>query len=104
LTKPLDDTFLHGVTRETLIDLARHLGYEVIERDFTVADIKDWIGHGEAALSGTAAVLAGVGSFIHDGVHYTVGDGAIGPNTRRLREALTGIQFGQDNAPFGWLS
>lgn len=104
LTKPLDDTFLHGVTRDSVMRLAAHLGYEIIERDFTVDDIKAWIVAGEAMLSGTAAVLAGVGTFVHDGQHYTVGDGGIGANTQRLRDALTAIQFGREADPFEWLS
>src|SRR5690625_2542026 len=104
LTKPLSDAFLHGVTRDSVIHLARHLGYEVIERDFTVDDIKAWIPSGEAMLSGTAAVLAGVGSFINDGREYTVGDGNIGKNTTRLRDALLAIQSGRGDDPFDWLS
>ncbi|HEX7338831.1 MAG TPA: branched-chain amino acid aminotransferase [Rhodanobacteraceae bacterium] len=104
LTKPLDGSFLHGVTRDSVIHLARHLGYEVVERNFTVDDIKAWIPTGEAVLSGTAAVLSGVGTFIHDGKEYTVGDGNIGPNTQRLREALLAIQSGHSEDIFGWLS
>lgn len=104
LTKPLDSSFLHGVTRDSVVTLAKHLGYEVIERDFTVDDIKDWIKTGEAMLSGTAAVLAGVGKFVHDGREYVVEDGGIGPNTQRLREALVGIQTGTGQDVFGWLS
>lgn len=104
MTKPLNSAFLHGVTRDAIITLARHLGYEVIERDFTVAELKDWIRTGEAALSGTAAVLAGVGSFVHDGQEFTVGDGRAGPNTQRLREALVAIQTGVAEDRFEWLS
>ncbi|MDN5849981.1 MAG: aminotransferase class IV, partial [Nitrococcus sp.] len=104
MTKPLASTFLHGVTRDCVITLARHLGYEVIERNFTVAELKDWIRVGEAALSGTAAVLAGVGAFIHNGTTYTVADGRVGPNTLRLREALTAIQSGAVEDRFGWLT
>jgi branched-chain amino acid aminotransferase len=104
MTKPLDGSFLHGVTRDSVITLARHLGYEVIERDFTVDEVKDWIRTGEAALSGTAAVLTGVGTFIHEGKEYTVADGKVGPNTQRLREALVAIQSGQAEDLFGWLS
>ncbi|HEX5515226.1 MAG TPA: branched-chain amino acid aminotransferase [Gammaproteobacteria bacterium] len=104
MTKPLDGSFLPGITRDSLITLARHMDYEVIERDFTVDELKDWIRTGEAALSGTAAVLSGVGTFIHDGKEYTVGDGRVGPNTQRLREALTAIQFGVAEDPFGWLT
>jgi len=104
LTKPLDGSFLHGVTRDSVIALARELGYEVIERDFTVAELRDWIRTGEAALSGTAAVLAGVGTMIHRGERLTVGDGGVGPNTARLREALVAIQSGIAEDRHGWLS
>lgn len=104
MTKPLDSSYLHGVTRDAVITLARHLGYEVIERDFTVSELKDWIQGGEAALSGTAAVLAGVGTFVHEGIEYTVSDGDVGPNTRRLRQALTDIQTGVADDIFGWLT
>lgn len=104
MTKPLDGSFLHGVTRDSVITLARHLGYEVLERDFTVDEVKDWIRTGEAALSGTAAVLTGVGTFIHEGKEYQVGDGRVGRNTQRLREALVAIQTGVAEDPFGWLS
>jgi len=104
LTKPLADSFLHGVTRASLLTLAADLGYEVIERDFTVADMRDWIRTGEAALSGTAAVLAGVGRMVHRDETLTVGDGRVGPNTHRLREALTAIQTGRAEDRHGWLS
>lgn len=104
MTKPLDGSFLDGVTRNSILTLAADLGYEVIERNFTVADIKQWIRNGEAALSGTAAVLAGVGSFVHEDQEFPVGDGDVGPNTQRLRQALTDIQFGDRPDPHGWLT
>ena len=104
MTKPLDGNFLDGVTRSSILTLASDLGYEVIEKNFTVADIKAWIGQGEAALSGTAAVLAGVGSFVHNGEVIPVRDGKVGPNTARLRDALNDIQFGKSQDPHGWLS
>ena len=103
LTKPLDDSFLHGVTRDSVLRLAEKLQYRVIERDFTVDEIFDWVAAGgEAALSGTAAVLAGVGTFIHQGREIPVGDGQTGSNTRRLREALTAIQRGESGDDFGF--
>ncbi|ARM85082.1 branched-chain amino acid aminotransferase [Marinobacter salarius] len=104
LTKPLDASFLHGVTRDSVITLARDLNYDVIERDFTVAEVMDWIQTGEAALSGTAAVLSGVGSFVHKGATYKVGDGSAGPNTRKLSDALRALQSGRTEDRFGWLS
>ena len=67
LTRSLDTTFLHGVTRDSLITLARDNGYEVSERIFHVNEMLEWVKTGEAALSGTAAVLAGVGTLIYRG-------------------------------------
>src|SRR5450432_1854970 len=67
LTRSLDTTFLHGVTRDSLLTLARDLGYTVSERPFDVAEMLEWVKTGEAALSGTAAVLAGVGTLIYRG-------------------------------------
>ncbi len=65
LTRSLDSTFLHGVTRDSLLTLGRDLGYKVTERKFDVLEMLDWAHKGEAALSGTAAVLAGVGTLIY---------------------------------------
>jgi branched-chain amino acid aminotransferase len=104
LTKPLDPSFLHGVTRDSILRLAERLGYRIVERDYSVKELFEWIEHGEAALSGTAAVLTGVGSLVHNGNTYTVGAGVIGPNTRRLCDALTDIQQGTAPDEFGWTS
>ena len=104
LTKPLDKSFLHGVTRDSILRLAERLGYRVVERDYSVTELFEWIEHGEAALSGTAAVLTGVGSVVYKGKTHTVGDGVVGPNTRRLCDALTDIQQGTAPDEFGWLS
>jgi branched-chain amino acid aminotransferase len=103
LTRSLDTTFLHGVTRDSLLILAADTGYRVSERVFNVAEMLDWVKTGEAALSGTAAVLAGVGTLIHRDVEYRVGNGEVGPLTRALRGQLVAIQ--QGNAPdrHGWL-
>ncbi|MEA3158654.1 MAG: branched-chain amino acid aminotransferase, partial [Gammaproteobacteria bacterium] len=67
LTRSLDSTFLHGVTRDSLLTLGRDMGYAVSERKFDVLEMLDWVRTGEAALSGTAAVLTGVGTLIYAG-------------------------------------
>jgi branched-chain amino acid aminotransferase len=103
LTRSLDSTFLHGVTRDSLLRMAPSMGYEVEERIFTVEEMLDWTKDGEAALSGTAAVLAGVGTLVLDGREHTVGDGEVGPHTRKLRAELVGIQQGEIPDTHGWL-
>jgi branched-chain amino acid aminotransferase len=104
LTRSLDATFLHGVTRDSLLTLARENGYEVEERVFDVAEMLSWVTDGEAALSGTAAVLAGVGTLIHQYREHSVGDGEVGPLTRALRERLVSIQRGEIADSHAWLS
>jgi branched-chain amino acid aminotransferase len=103
MTRSLDSTFLHGVTRDSLITLARDRGFDVSERLFNVAEMLDWVKSGEAALSGTAAVLAGVGALIHRGTEHRVGDGDVGPVTRSLRAQLVAIQQGEAPDRHGWL-
>jgi branched-chain amino acid aminotransferase len=102
LTRSLDSTFLHGVTRDSLLTMAREMGFKAEERLFDVAEMLEWVKTGEAALSGTAAVLAGVGTLVYDGREHKVGNGEIGPVTSKLRAALVAIQNGQSPDTHGW--
>ncbi len=104
LTRSLDSTFLHGVTRDSVLTLAREEGYRVEERVFDVAEMLEWVRTGEATLSGTAAVLAGVGTLIYHGEEHRVGSGDVGPNTRKLRERLVSIQRGESQDTHGWMT
>jgi len=103
LTRSLDSSFLHGVTRDSLLTLADDLGFRPEEREFDVAEMLEWAKNGEAALSGTAAVLAGVGTLIHRGQEFRVGSGQVGPLTQKLRAHLVAIQQGQIEDRHGWL-
>ena len=103
MTRGLDTTFLHGVTRDSLLTLARDRGFKVSERVFGVQDMLEWVKSGEAALSGTAAVLAGVGTLIYRGTEYRVANGDVGQQTRALRAELVAIQQGESPDPHGWL-
>ena len=106
LTRSLDATFLHGVTRDSLLTLARARGYDVSERIVTLDETLAWIARpdGEAALSGTAAVLTGVGTLIHGGREHRVGNGEVGGETQALRAALIAVQRGESPDEFGWLT
>jgi branched-chain amino acid aminotransferase len=103
LTRSLDTSFLHGVTRDSLITLARDSGYQVSERAFDVKEMLEWAKAGEAALSGTAAVLAGVGTLIYRDQDTQVGSGDVGPLTRALRAQLVAVQQGEAADKHGWL-
>jgi len=104
LTRSLDSTFLHGVTRDSLLTMARDDGYSIDERVFNVSEMLEWSKDGEAALSGTAAVLAGVGVLIHRGKEYQLSGGEVGPTTQELRQKLVAIQRGEIADKHGWIT
>jgi len=104
LTRSLDATFLHGVTRDSLLTMARDDGYKVDERTFDVSEMLEWARDGEAALSGTAAVLAGVGVLVHQGKEYRLSGGEVGPVTQELRQKLVSIQRGEIADRHGWIT
>ena len=102
ITRHLDESFLHGVTRASVITLAADLGYTVEERSVPIEELRAWVAEGEAFLSGTAAVLAPVGTIAIGDEKLQVRDGQPGTNTIRLRDALTDIQLGNAPDPHGW--
>ncbi len=103
ITKPLDGSILPGVTRDSLLTLARELGYTIEERDFTVDELLDSTADSECVLSGTAAVLTSVSELVHNDTTYQVGNGHVGPHTQKLRQALTDIQAGKNQNYSHWL-
>ncbi len=104
ITKPLDSTFLHGMTRDSILKLAAENGYKVVERNFTVNELLELVKTHEAALSGTAACLSSVGTLVYQGREIKVCDGDAGPNTAKLRKALQDIQYGLAPDTHGWLT
>jgi branched-chain amino acid aminotransferase len=102
LTPALTDAYLHGVTRDSLLRVAASLGWRVTERTVTVDDVVAWIARpgAELALTGTAAVVASVGTLVVDGTPRPVGTPGASPRTDELRAALIAIQTGR--TPFAW--
>jgi len=106
ITPPLGGTILPGITRASIIELARDLGLRVEERPYAFDTWRSDASSGlvrEAFACGTAAVIAAIGEVRHVGGSFKIGDGQDGPVTRRLREQLTGLQRGAYPDPHGWL-
>lgn len=106
ITKNLDESFLHGITRDSILTLARDMGMNVEERSLSVDELleRSQKPHCEAALSGTAAVLTPVGTMLHNDREYQVGNGRAGTTTAKLRKALNDIQWGLAEDKHGWLT
>jgi branched-chain amino acid aminotransferase len=104
ITKSLDTTFLHGMTRDSILKLGAELGYKISERPFQVEELLEKISTYEACLSGTAATLSPVGALVYRGEEIQVRDGQPGPNRARLQKALQDIQYGLATDTHGWLT
>lgn len=101
ITKPLTDEFLHGITRDSVLKVAADMGYKISERNFTVDELKASVEQGaEAILTGTAAVISPVTSFVIEGKELTVQSQEHG---NKIRKAITDIQFGLAEDKYGWL-
>ena len=106
LTPPLGGTILPGITRKSLIALARDEGLTVREEAYSFEQWQADVASGrlkEAFACGTAAVIAGIGTVKFAGGEFTIGTGDTGPVTTRMREALVGIQRSQRNDAYGWV-
>ncbi|MEP0773967.1 MAG: branched-chain amino acid aminotransferase [Acidobacteriota bacterium] len=109
-TPPTSGTILEGVTRESIRVVCRELGLPFVERHIHIEEVFNGLESGDCSEifgCGTAAVVSPVGELV-DVVNgqekvYRVGDGNEGPIARRLRERLTGIQFGEYPDTYGWL-
>ena len=101
ITKPLTEEFLHGVTRDSVLRVAANLGYQVSERNFTVAELQAAVENGaEAILTGTAAVVSPVTSLVIDGKEIVLKSQERGMS---IRKAITDIQYGLAEDRYGWL-
>lgn len=107
ITSPLHGTILDGITRRSVLTLAREMGVEVEERALTVDEIFEGVESGrltEAFGTGTAVVISPVGQFTYRDRTVTIDDGkTTGELTQKLYDVLTGIQYGRLADPHGWV-
>jgi branched-chain amino acid aminotransferase len=105
VTPPLSGSILPGVTRDSVIQLARHWGWTVHERPITIGEVVDGLSSGqihEIFGTGTAAVISPVGEICYKDRHHRVGAGQVGEWAQRLYDEIVAIQYGQKADPFGW--
>jgi branched-chain amino acid aminotransferase len=106
VTPALSGSILEGITRESIIRLARDRGIKVEERRMHVDDWKNGVASGEITevfACGTAAVVTPIGELKGEG--FAVGDlnAPAGELTMSLRQELTDIQYGRRPDPHGWM-
>jgi branched-chain amino acid aminotransferase len=105
VTPALTGSLLAGVTRDSLLTLARDLGYTAEEDKISTDSWREDAASGaltEVFACGTAAVITPVGTVKSADGNWTMGDGTSGPITLQLRQALLDIQTGKAPDPHGW--
>lgn len=105
-TPPLGGTILPGITRKSLIQIARDSGLTVVEKPYSFEEWQADAASGrlkEAFACGTAAVVAAIGTVKFDGGQFSITGDQNGPVTTRLREALVSLQYGNSADPYGWV-
>lgn len=106
VTPPLGGTILPGITRDSLITLAREEGLTVREERYAIDQWQADAASGrlrETFACGTAAVVTPVGKVSAPDWSFTIGNGGPGEVTTRLRDRLVSIQRGEGADPHGWL-
>jgi branched-chain amino acid aminotransferase len=106
VTPELSGSILDGITRSSILQLARDRGMQVEERKVSFNEWKDGVASGaiaEVFACGTAAVITPIGELKGEG--FSIGDinAPAGTITMAIREQLTGIQYGRIPDRHGWL-
>ena len=107
LTPALTGTILPGITRDSLLTLARDEGLTLREDRYSIDQWRKDSASGrlvETFACGTAAVVTPVGKVCSHEGEFTVGAGGPGPITQRLKDRLVAIQRGAAADPHGWMT
>jgi branched-chain amino acid aminotransferase len=105
-TPPLTGSILEGITRDSILTLARDAGIAVREQGYTLEQWRTDAASGrlrECFACGTAAVLSPIGTVRTADGDFTIGNGGGGSATARLKETLVDIQRGRVKDVRGWV-
>jgi len=101
VTPELGDTILPGITRDSILTLAKDLGIKTQERKLAVAEVMD---QGvECFVTGTAAGVSYLESLTHQGRTTVFSGGKMGPISQQLQKTLKGIQYGVLPDTHSWM-
>ncbi len=105
VTPQLSGSVLNGITRRSVIEIAKKENLAVESRRITIDEVLEAGKKGqlrEVFGSGTAAVISPVRLIHHAGQKIDIGDGNIGPLAKKMFDTITGIQYGELDDPFNW--
>ncbi|MGQ9499738.1 MAG: branched-chain amino acid aminotransferase [Dissulfurimicrobium sp.] len=106
VTPALSGSILPGITRDSVLTIAREQGLKVEERAISIDEVIEKTKNGdlkECFGTGTAAVISPVGSLFYKGVNYQINGGKTGPYAQALFDEITHIQYGEIKDRYGWV-
>ena len=106
VTPMLNGSILPGITRDSVISLAKSWGMKVSERKISIEEIVKSQETGqlkEVFGSGTAAVISPVGMIKYEDKIISIADEKVGPVALKLYKELTDIQYGKSEDKIGWI-
>jgi branched-chain amino acid aminotransferase len=106
ITPALNGSILPGVTRNSVIELAKKWGDKITERKISIDELME--AHDAGSLqevfgSGTAAVISPVGEIKYDDKIITIAGNEVGPFANKYYKAITDLQYGQTEDAMGWI-
>ena len=106
VTPELNGSILPGITRKSVIELAKHWNEKVSERKISIDELMQ--AHAAGSLkevfgAGTAAVISPVGHIKYGEREVSVNDNQTGPVAMKYYNAITDIQYGKAEDPLGWI-
>ena len=105
VTPPLSETILDGVTRDSLLTVARDLGFNTEERPVSVSELETAFRNNtiaEAFGVGTAAVIAPVNTININNTDFHLPEYSHGNLSHKLKQKLEAIRTGQEDDPYNW--
>ncbi len=106
VTPELCGSILPGITRRSIMTLAKDMGISVTERRIAMEELYEAAKKGELEEvfgAGTAAVVSPVGRLLWDDREIVVNGGKMGELTKTFYDTLTGIQYGRLPDKYGWV-
>ena len=106
VTPELDGSILNGITRRTVLAVAKSWGVPAVERRISIDEVI--AAHKDGTLeevfgSGTAAVISPVSALAYKGEEMVIGDGKIGPFAQKMYDFIEGIHTGEIEDTFGFI-
>ncbi|SER27097.1 branched-chain amino acid aminotransferase [Microlunatus flavus] len=106
VTPALTGTILEGVTRDSILTLAREFGLTPVERQIAMTELLEGVDSGaisEVFACGTAAVITPIGLLADDAGEHKVSAGVTGEVTAAIRKNLLDVQYGRAEDTHGWM-